>query len=176
MVPLPVLPQPCLSIRSSLSDLTTVPLFILVSLLLAWTAWTAFCGRLTGRVSEFDHNHAGCTPLASPEAAHWVQGGYPSLVLHNRPDPCLPRYGRFVGLPLALRVPATSARQNRASFMFHLLVPLPRRAGALSVVGPLAWNGLPLALRSLPRLFPQKFLRQLKTTLFGGAVVGSASE
>jgi len=34
-----------------------------------------------------------------------------------------------------------------------------------SVVGPLLWNGLPLALQSLPRVFSQKFLQQLKTTL-----------
>ena len=37
-------------------------------------------------------------------------------------------------------------------------------------------NGLPLALRSLPRVFSQKFLQQLKTTLFGRAGIGSASE
>ena len=47
---------------------------------------------------------------------------------------------------------------------------------AFSVVGPLVWNGLPLALWSLPRVFSQKFLQQLKTTLFGRAGVGSASE
>jgi len=49
---------------------------------------------------------------------------------------------------------------------------------AFSVVGPLVWNGLPLALRSLPRprVLSQKFLQQLKTTLFGRAGVGSASE
>jgi len=40
----------------------------------------------------------------------------------------------------------------------------------------LIWNGLPLALRSFPRVFSQKFLQQLKTTLFGCAGVGSASE
>src|SRR6218665_68127 len=37
-------------------------------------------------------------------------------------------------------------------------------------------NGLPLALRSLPRVFSQKFLQQLKTTLFGSAGVGSISQ
>ena len=37
-------------------------------------------------------------------------------------------------------------------------------------------NGLPLALWSLPRVFSQKFLQQLKTTLFGRAGAGSASE
>ena len=37
-------------------------------------------------------------------------------------------------------------------------------------------NGLSLALRSLPRVFSQKFLQQLKTILFGRAGVESASE
>jgi len=37
-------------------------------------------------------------------------------------------------------------------------------------------NGFPLALRSLPRVFSQKFLQQLKTTLFRRTGVGSASE
>src|SRR6218665_332323 len=41
---------------------------------------------------------------------------------------------------------------------------------------PLVWNGLPLALWSLPRIFSQKFLQQLKTILFGRTGVGSASE
>ena len=45
---------------------------------------------------------------------------------------------------------------------------------AFSVVGPLVWNGLPF--HTLPRVFSQKFLQQLKTTLFGRAGVGSASE
>jgi len=47
---------------------------------------------------------------------------------------------------------------------------------AFSVVGTLVWNGLLLALQSLPRVFSQKFLQQLKTTLFGCAGAGSASE
>src|SRR6218665_1423469 len=58
-----------------------------------------------------------------------------------------------------------------------LHVPFARnstmQSRAFSVVGPLVWNGLPLALRSLPRVFSQKFLQQLKTTLFGRAGVGS---
>ena len=45
-----------------------------------------------------------------------------------------------------------------------------------SVFGPLVWNGLPLALRSLPREFSLKFFQQLKTTLIGRAGVGHASE
>src|SRR6218665_2522209 len=47
---------------------------------------------------------------------------------------------------------------------------------AFSVVGPLVWNGLPLALRSLPKVFSQKFLQQLKTTLFFRAGVEGVSE
>jgi len=48
--------------------------------------------------------------------------------------------------------------------------------GRSLVVGPLVWNGLPLALRSPPMVFSQKFLQKLKITLFGRAGVGSASE
>src|SRR6218665_1713741 len=62
--------------------------------------------------------------------------------------------------------------------LFH--VPFARtstmQSRAFSVVGPLAWNGLPLALRSLPRVFSQKFRQHLQTALFGRADVGSASE
>jgi len=47
---------------------------------------------------------------------------------------------------------------------------------AFFVVGLLVWNGPPLALWSLPTVFYQKFLQQLKTTLFGHAGAGSASE
>ena len=45
------------------------------------------------------------------------------------------------------------------------------------IVGPLTEQaGGPLALQTLPRVFPEKFLQQFKTTLFSRAVVGSASE
>src|SRR6218665_577537 len=47
---------------------------------------------------------------------------------------------------------------------------------AFSVVGPWVWNGLSMALCSIPRVFSQKFLQQLKATLFGHVEVGSASE
>src|SRR6218665_271646 len=61
-----------------------------------------------------------------------------------------------------LRVPfaCTSARQKRA----------------FAVVGPSIWNGLPLSIRSLPRILSQTFLSQLKAVLFGRVGVGSASE
>src|SRR6218665_333540 len=52
----------------------------------------------------------------------------------------------------------------------------PHRAFSVHMVGPLVWNGLPLALRSLPMVFSKKFLQQLKTTLFVRAWAGSASE
>src|SRR6218665_802320 len=57
------------------------------------------------------------------------------------------------------------------------IAPLPCRAGPLPWLA--LWYGvvsLPLAIRSLPRVFSQKFDQQLKTTLFGRAGVGSASE
>jgi len=37
--------------------------------------------------------------------------------------------------------------------------PSTMQSRAFSVVGPLDWNGLPLVLRSLPRVFSQKFLQ-----------------
>ena len=83
----------------------------------------------------------------------------------------------FVDLLLALGVPATSDRLSRASFMSYISAhnsAMQRRA--FSVVGPLVWNDLPMALRSHPRVFTLKVLQQLKTTLFGFAGVGSASE
>src|SRR6218665_1997551 len=74
---------------------------------------------------------------------------------------------------------ARSTRHLRSAEQGLRHVPLARtsimQSRAFSVVGPLVWNGLPLALRSLPRVFSQKFLQQLKT-LFGRAGVGSASE
>src|SRR6218665_1539477 len=75
---------------------------------------------------------------------------------------------------------ARSTRHLRSAEQGLLHVPFARtsimQSRAFSVVGPLVWNGLPLALRSLLRVFSQKFLQQLKTTLFGRAGVGSASE
>ena len=75
---------------------------------------------------------------------------------------------------------ARSTRHLRSAEQGLLHVPFAHTSTmqnrAFSVVGPLVWNGLPLALRSLPRVFSQKFLQQLKITLFGHAGVRSASE
>src|SRR6218665_2194563 len=79
---------------------------------------------------------------------------------------------------MSLGAPVTFARLSRPQ-QGLLRVPFARtstmQSRAFSVVGPLVWNGLPLVLRSLPRVFSQKFLQQLKT-LFGRAGVGNASE
>ena len=37
-------------------------------------------------------DYTWCSPLAFLEAAYWVQGGCPSLVLLDRPGPCLSHY------------------------------------------------------------------------------------
>src|SRR6218665_1341739 len=75
---------------------------------------------------------------------------------------------------------AWSTSHLRSAEQGLLHVPFARTSTmqnrAFSVVGPLVWNGLPLALRSLPRVFSQKFLQQLKTTLFGRAGARSTSE
>jgi len=76
--------------------------------------------------------------------------------------------------------PSLTARSTRhlcSAEQGLLHVPFARTSNmqsrAFSVVDPLVWNGLPLALQSLPRVFSQKFFQQLKTTLFGRAGVGS---
>ena len=83
-------------------------------------------------------------------------------------------------LHLCCPLTAWSLRHLRSAEQGLLHVPFARtsimQSRAFSVVSPLVWNGLPLALRSLPRVFSLKFLQQLKTTLFGSAEVGSASE
>src|SRR6218665_3033652 len=75
---------------------------------------------------------------------------------------------------------ARSTRHLRSAEQGLLHVPFARtsimQSQAFSVVGCLVWNGLPLGLRSLPRAFFLKFLQQRKTTLFGRAGIGSASE
>src|SRR6218665_3792845 len=125
--------------------------------------------RLIGRVSKFDNISANMR-----DVLHWlplrqrIEFRVAVLVWYSLIGQPLPTLLTFVAPPLALGAPVTFARLSRASFMSHLLAPPPCR------VGPLVWNGLPLALRSLPRVFSQKFLQQLKTTLFGRAGVGSA--
>src|SRR6218665_557498 len=81
----------------------------------------------------------------------------------------------FCQLPFCPRT-LGSTRHLRSAEQGLLHVPFARtstmQSRAFSVVGPLVWNGLPFALRSLPRVFSQKFLQQLKTTLFGLTGVG----
>src|SRR6218665_3926753 len=115
---------------------------------------------------------------------------YP-LTLHPLPLPLM-HLSTFLLLPhnlflttftIYLCCPSLSARSTRhlrSAEQGLLHVPFARTSTmwsrAFSVVDPLVWNSLPLALRSLPRLFFQKFLQQLKTTLFGRTGAGSASE
>src|SRR6218665_4227335 len=69
---------------------------------------------------------------------------------------------------------------QRLQFTPIIFVPFARTsttlARAFSVVGPSAWNGLPLSQRLLPRILSDTFYSSLKTLLFSRARVGSASE
>src|SRR6218665_2265308 len=116
-----------------------------------------------------------CSPLAPPQPAHPVQGSCPGLVL-----PKLIGQGPVYLADLCCPLTARSTRHLRSAEQGLLHVPFARtstmQSRAFSVGGPLVWNGLSLALQSLPRVFSLKFLQQLKTTLFGSAEVGSASE
>src|SRR6218665_1008424 len=133
--------------------------------------------RLIGRLSKFDHISAYMR-----DVLHW-------LPLRQRIEfrvAVLVWYSLIGQAPAYLTdlcrptLSAQSTRHLRSAEQGLLHVPFARTSimqnRAFSVVGPLVWNGLPLALRSLPRVFSQKFLEQLKTTLFGRAGVGSASE
>src|SRR6218665_3596389 len=76
---------------------------------------------------------------------------------------------------------ARSTRHLRSAEHGLLHVPFARtstiQSRAFSVVDSLVWNGRPLALRSLPRVFSQKFLQQLKqhysAALWLGALLSS---
>ena|SRR6218665_407354 len=61
-----------------------------------------------------------------------------------------------------------------ASFVSHLHVSPPCKGPSPWLA--LVWNGLPLSLSIRLIVISQKFLQQLKTTLFGRVGVGSASE
>ena len=60
----------------------------------------------------------------------------------------------------------------------QLLVPhtVIRQRHALSVAGPTAWNGLPVALHLTPVGHSALFLSGLKTTMFDRSWAGSAPE
>src|SRR6218665_534611 len=77
--------------------------------------------------------------------------------------------GQAPAHPIELCSPSLSVRSTchlRSAEQGLLHVPFARtstmESRAFSMVGPLVWNNLRLALRSLPRVFSQKFLQQLK--------------
>ena len=73
---------------------------------------------------------------------------------------------------------AWSTRHLRSAEQGLLHVPFARTSTMQSLLRgrPFGMEWSPTALQSLPRVFSQKFLQQLKTTLFGRAGVGSATE
>ena len=75
---------------------------------------------------------------------------------------------------------ALGRRSLGSAEMGALLVPFERTSTmqnrAFSVVGSLLWNGLPLALRLLPKVHSDLFYSGLKTALFSRAGVGSTSK
>ena len=80
-------------------------------------------------------------------------------------DPCRPVSGSRS---------SRSLRSSERGFPFaHTTI---MQSHACSVVAPTVWNGLPPALRLLPRTLSDTFYNQLKTVLFDRAGVGSISE
>src|SRR5688572_26108968 len=78
----------------------------------------------------------------------------------------------------------TSGVQRRSALrsanQAELLVPRSRttikQRRSFSVAGPTTWNGLPVALRLVPRGHTTTFFVNLKTVLFSRGWTGSASE
>src|SRR6218665_255007 len=139
---------------------------------------STLCCRLIGQVSKFDHISA-----YMPDILHWIP-------LRQRIEfrVAAQVWYSLIGQASAYLAQLCCPSLSVGSTVLHLRsaeqgllhVPFARtstmQSRAFSVVGPLVWNGLPLALASLPRVFSQKFLQQLTTTLFGRSGAGSASE
>src|SRR6218665_532116 len=90
---------------------------------------------------------------------------------------CAPSYLRDLCCPVSV---LAARRVLRSAARGKLLVPRARLAimqrRAFSVVGPSAWNALPVELRSLLMTSPSKFYISLKSFFFGRDWAGSASE
>src|SRR6218665_2322253 len=90
---------------------------------------------------------------------------------------CFLSYLRDICCPVSV---LESRRVLRSAARGELLVPRARLATvqqrAFSVVGPSAWNDLPVELRPLLMTRPSKFYNSLKSFFFGRYWVGSASE
>src|SRR6218665_2274866 len=88
-----------------------------------------------------------------------------------------PSYLRNLCSPVSV---LAARRVLRSAGRGELLVPRARLAimqlRAFSVVGPSAWNDLPVELRSLLMTSPSKFDLSLKSFFFGRDWAGSASE
>ena len=82
----------------------------------------------------------------------------------------------FAITPRAPEVAVPSDQWNGGVLFVPIARTSTRQTRAFSVVGPSALNGLPLALRLLPRVHSDAFYSSLKTLPFSRARVGSASE
>src|SRR6218665_174183 len=90
---------------------------------------------------------------------------------------CAPSYLCDLCCPvsvLALRQVLCSAARGELLVPWAHLATLLRRT--ISVVGPSAWNDLPIELRSLLMTHHSKFYISLKSFFFGHDWTGSASE
>src|SRR6218665_3535251 len=133
--------------------------------------------HLIGRVSKFDHISAFMR-----DVLHWLplrqhtEFRVAVLILYSLIGQA-PAYLTDLCCP---SLTAQSTRHLRSAEQGLLHVPFARtsimQSRAFSVVGPLVWNGLPLALQSLPRVFSQKFLQKLKKHYSGMPATGSATE
>ena len=113
--------------------------------------------------------YAECTTLASIGFLHWSGAAWRASL----PYTC----GNFAVPPLVSSGDLPSDRPIKPK---SFLVPRSRttikQRRSFSAAGPSTWNGLPVALRLVPRGHTTTFFVNLKTVLFSRGWTGSASE
>src|SRR6218665_1342098 len=88
-----------------------------------------------------------------------------------------PAYLRDLCYPtLGIRGRSSLRSTKRGVLFVPFVCTSTRQVHEFSVVGTSVWNGLPLALRLLPRVLSDALYSSPKTALFSHARVGSASE
>jgi hypothetical protein len=109
------------------------------------------------------HNICGkfCTGFLFPSAytsvcRPWSGGALRVTLQHT--------YASSAALCPLTSVDALSAQLSMATFLSARTATMQQYA--FFVVGPVTWNGLPLEVRCLPRVFPSSFYGLLKTFFF----------
>jgi len=150
---------------------------MLVSQLDSYGALSGSSARLSGRISKFGHVSSYMLDVLD-----W-------LLLQQKISYCIISLVWWSLLVLALAylwdlccttMGILGRRSLCSTEQAFLIVPFVHTAtkqnSTFSVVGPLLWNGLSVALLLLPGIVSNTFYAHLKTFLFGHTGIGSAPE